>query len=492
MKKQALRTTAFLSVVALLMAAAVGCGEKETTSRNADSGAVSSEYITSETSSEQQTESGDASSASSTNASSTGGSHSATGTASTGGTASAGKNNAGTAANTSSAAATTDLSKLKGTTVRFPFWKNVGGEINQSAINKFQNKYSIKVKMELVPQDQYITNIAGKIAAGTAPDLYWSNDDFPACLGDLQPLTAGNINFSDSLWDTNIIKAATINNKTYLINAKGQSTPSLVYYNKKLFQNNNLKTPEEYVAEGNWTWETMTRVMRSVKSLGSNYVGAYIDCEGFWAGYGVSFYRYSNGKFTSGLDANMTRCMTQLSTWLDDGLMRGIGLDYRDEFAKGNVGLALDGTFGLKTYGYWGKMDPSHVGFVPLPDIDKNTKATNGTSLAGWGICKGASNPVGAGAFIRYYADLSNHDLSKDYISKEAQTFAMKLSSTSNVFKPLMTGCSHTLGQDRFTYWKLVQNKPEQIKQTLESMANQVNEGVNRLNARMEAIANGK
>lgn len=55
-----------------------------------------------------------------------------------------------------------------------------------------------------------------------------------------------------------------------------------------------------------------------------------------------------------------------------------------------------------------------------------------------------------------------------------------------------MTGSSQVLGQDRFTYWKLAQNDPKQIKQQLESMANQVKEGVNRLNARMESVAKGE
>lgn len=477
MKKHVAQGSALLLTLTLLLAFCVGCGKDNAPSDPTDSSGIS------------QSPSGTPDDSSDPQSSDADGDHSGTGTG--GGQSDTGKNTTtkNTTTKTSSSGSKdrpTDASSLRGTTVRFPFWKNVGGEINQAAINGFQKKYGIKVKLELVPQDQYISNIAGKISAQNAPDVYWSNGDFPACLGDLQPLSAGNVDLSDAIWDKNITKATTINGKTYLVNSASNVDASLVYYNKKLFSSNNLKTPQEYVDEGNWTWETMTRVMESVKGLGSSYVGGYVDCEQFWASYGVSFYLYDNGQFSSGLNADLTKAMTQLSTWLDNGLMHGIGLDYRDEFVNGKVGLAFEGIFGLKKYGYWSKMDASHIGFVEIPSIDGSTKPTYGKALSGWGICKGASNPQGAGLFIRYYADLSNHDLSNDYLSSEAQKFAMKVANRSTNFYPLMTGCSHTLGQDRFTYWNIVKNKPEQVQQTLRSMANQVNEGVDRLNARMK------
>ena len=484
MKKHVSRRLAIALALTMLLISFVGCSTQEESSGLVDS--RTSSDVSGTPYSPQSSGGGEDNSGSSSHS---GGQTSGQTSGQTGGQTSkqtGGQTGGQTSKQTGGQTGETDISKLKGTTVRFPFWKNVGGEINQAAIDGFQKKYSIKVKLELVPQDQYISNIAGKIAAQSAPDVYWSNDDFPACMGNLQPLSAGNVNLSDTIWDKDIIKASTLNGKTYLVNSTANSNGALVFYNKKLFSANNLKTPQEYVDEGNWTWETMTRVMRAVKALGSSYVGGYVDCEQFWSSYGVSFYQYKNGQFTSGLDANMTKAMTQISTWLDEGLLRGIGLDYRDEFVNGKVGLAFEGTYGLKKYGYWGKMDASHIGFVEVPSIDKNTKPTYGKMLGGWGICKGSSNPLGAGLFIRYYADLSNHDLSNDYLNGEAQKFALKMASKSTSFYPLMTGCSLTLGQNRFKYWDIAKNKPEQIQQVLQSMANEVNEGANRLNARLK------
>ena len=72
-----------------------------------------------------------------------------------------------------------ELEKLRGTSIRYPFWQTPD-ETEQAVINSFEKKYGIKVKVETVPQDQYITNISGKIASGSAHDVYWSNDDFRA------------------------------------------------------------------------------------------------------------------------------------------------------------------------------------------------------------------------------------------------------------------------------------------------------------------------
>ena len=204
-----------------------------------------------------------------------------------------------------------ELEKLRGTSIRYPFWQTPD-ETEQAVINSFEKKYGIKVKVETVPQDQYITNISGKIASGSAPDVYWSNDDFPACLGCLQPIEVSKIDLNDSLWDKTVSDISTIGGKAYLVNAIGNSGRDICFYNKKLLNDNNIKTPDDYLEEDNWTWETMTKLMRQVSSLGTGYYGAYVDMETFWGSAGVSFYPYKDGKFSSGLDDNLTKAMTQL------------------------------------------------------------------------------------------------------------------------------------------------------------------------------------
>lgn len=414
--------------------------------------------------------------------------------ASGGNAASSGKANGGTSAETLSGLNLTSeqIASLKGTSIRLPHWR--ASELDQKVIKAFQKKYGIKVKFETVAQDQYINTINGKIASGDAPDLYWANDDFPASLSCIQDVSVGGIDAKNAYWNQSFVSYSTFYGKTYVVNAVGNVGSDLCFYNKKLLNDNNIKTPEQYVAENNWTWETFEKIMKQVKSLGSGYYGAYIDFETFWGAYSSSFYQFNNGAFTSGLNGNLTKCMKQLSTWLDSGLMHGIGYDYRDEFNKGKVGMAITNEYGLRKIGYWKTMDASHIGFTEIPDMDASNKAHSTALYSGWAICKGAKNPLAAGLFIRYYTDISNFDYGDVYINDSAMKFALNRRSDKSRtnYYCLMTGSAQTLGQDRFTYWKLASNKPEQIQSTLEAKANEINEGVNRLNARLKEVSNGK
>ena len=161
-----------------------------------------------------------------------------------------GNSNSGSASSADEYLSEEELSKLRGTSIRYPFWQTPD-ETNQAVINSFEKKYGIKVNVEVVPQDQYITNISGKIAAGNAPDIYWSNDDFPACLTCLQPIEASKIDLNDSLWDKTVSDISTIGGKAYLVNAIGNSGRDICFYNKKLLNDNNIKTPDDYLEEDN-------------------------------------------------------------------------------------------------------------------------------------------------------------------------------------------------------------------------------------------------
>ena len=47
-------------------------------------------------------------------------------------------------------------------------------------------------------------------------------------------------------------------------------------YNKDLFEQAGLKDPNEYVAEGTWTWETFRECMKTIKEKTGVY--GYMRC----------------------------------------------------------------------------------------------------------------------------------------------------------------------------------------------------------------------
>ena len=142
--------------------------------------------------------------------------------------------------------------KYNGTTVRFATWKDP--ELNEDGpvIKAFEKEYGIKVKIDLIGQTEYAFEIAGLIAADNAPDIYFSNNDWPHALSCLQPLDAAEIDYNDSIWDQGMFRTSKVNNKTYLLNSVGNiwNEVDCVFYNKRLLKENNITTPEEYYKAG--------------------------------------------------------------------------------------------------------------------------------------------------------------------------------------------------------------------------------------------------
>ncbi|MFQ8953290.1 MAG: hypothetical protein ACLR56_09990 [Oscillospiraceae bacterium] len=109
---------------------------------------------------------------------------------------------------------------------------------------------------------------------------------------------------------------------------------------------NNIKTPDDYLEEDNWTWETMTKFMRQVSSLEPAITAPMW----IWRPSGAAR-AFRSPIRTESSQADLTtptKAMTQLSSWLSEGLMHGVGYDYRDEFNKGKVGLAITNDYGLQ------------------------------------------------------------------------------------------------------------------------------------------------
>lgn len=378
--------------------------------------------------------------------------------------------------------------KYNGTTVRFATWKDP--ELNEDGpvIKAFEKEYGIKVKIDLIGQTEYAFEIAGLIAADNAPDIYFSNNDWPHALSCLQPLDAAEIDYNDSIWDQGMFRTSKVNNKTYLLNSVGNiwNEVDCVFYNKRLLKENNITTPEEYYKAGKWTFETMTKVMRDVSKLGSDYIGGYIDWETALGVTGSSYYKWENGKFSNGINNTLKDVSYYLSTCLKEGLIKGIGdLNRRDDFIKGKTGIAVTNAFGLKKTGYWAKMNTDDIGYTYLPSFSESVPAVTTGIFRGWGIIKGAKNPVAAGIFLRYYLDVNNYDLSSAFLNSDAESFFFKLTSSgaqNNKFISPTIGCCRALGIGTGTLSSLATNSPDQVRSKIDAMNNTINAQVKELN----------
>ena len=149
------------------------------------------------------------------------------------------------------------------------------------------------------------------------------------------------------------------------------------------------------------------------------------------------------------------------------------------------MGIAVTDAFGLKKTGYWKGMNPAHIGYTYLPDWDANTKAKQTGLFRGWGLVKGAKNPVGAGIFLRYYLDVNNYDTSSAFLNGDAENFFFKLpsgSTTADKVSPMLAGVCDYLGYDRNKLYEVASADPAQVSKELASLKNVVDGQVSQLN----------
>lgn len=401
--------------------------------------------------------------------------------------AACGKNGGGNAGGSSNSGKT-DISKLAGTTVRFATWKDPDLNEDGEVIKKFEKETGINVQIDLVSQQEYSSVITGKIASGDAPDVYFSNGDFPTCLSCLQPLTAAKLDYEDDIWDQSTFKMSTFKDEPYLCNTMGNiwNEVDLLFYNKALLSQANCPTPEELDKNGKWTWETLEQIMTKVKAL-KNCEGGSISAEIMLASTGNSIFKINNGTFESGLNDSYVSVARKIADWQQKGLINGD----RASFISGKVGIIVTNAFGLKRTGYFADMDWNNIGFYKLPDFDGSTKANDTGIFRGWGICRGAKNPEGAGVFLRYYLDVNNYSISDAFINSDAESFFFTLTIGDQASKtPYFTYIQFIdsiSGVDSKEIYAVTDTTlPDQMAAKIESFKNNVAAGATKVNEFVE------
>ncbi len=378
----------------------------------------------------------------------------------------------------------------RGTIVRYATWKNPYHNEDGIVVDSFQKKYGIKVQIDTVPQATYVHEIQGMIAAGNSPDVFFETKFFPGSLSCLQPVSVMKLDMNDPIWDTTMFEKSTVGGNAYLVNTIGNiwSEADCVYYNKRIFADNNITTPEEYVKAGKWNFASFEKCMRDLKTAG--YIGSYIDVEALLASTGSGFYRFEDGKFVNAMDTMAVNVLTKIATWTSDGLIKKV-TDYNlaNNFATGKAGMAVIDAFGLKATGYWRDMNAKDIGYTYMPDYDENNKRVVSSVSRAWGCIRGAKNPVGAGIFLRYYLDVNNYDLDSAFISQDAQEFFFKLTSMKTDKKLIryIEGVCTLTGEKMFNdYTTVATFAPGQVAGRAATLKNKIDANVNKINSEIE------
>ena len=382
-----------------------------------------------------------------------------------------------------------EIESLRGTTVKYATWKNPEVDEDGPVVKSFKEKYGINVEIVPVKQAGYSMTIAGMIASGNAPDVYFSTVDFPSYLNCVQPIENSGIDVTDSFWDQSLVEWATIGGKTYIVNSAGSIWADIdcLYYNKPLLENNNIATPDAYIEAGQWNYKALEKIMTDVKNLGSSYTGGAVMFESMLSSTNNGFYNWNpkTGKFENGINDSLHSVMQTYADWYKKGLIKTYKRNSFMDFTKGNVGICITNCYGLKKTGFFKDMDVSSIGFAPLPDVDENNKAVISGICRGYGLIKGSKNPKAAGLFLRHYLDIGNYDTTSAFISGDAEAFFFQLTGADMTDK-------YTYSYDGIqsvtkaifdtTFVSIATMEPSQVSQKLSSLNNVVEDGVKTLN----------
>ena len=380
-----------------------------------------------------------------------------------------------------------DASKYRGTTITYATWKDPAVNEDGVAVESFKKKYGINVKIDMVNENDYVNVLVGRIAAGKSPDVIFCNDTFPAILQVLQPIDAAQLNLSDSIWDQEFIKQATVNGHKYLVNTVGNiwNEYDCLFYNKSILKKAGCYTPEEYDKQGKWTWDALEQIMKQVDALGGRYVGGALSAEVLQASVGAQPIVYSGGKFSNNVTQHTTDVIKRMSEWFD----KGLAAKGNYEFIQGNAGVCATNAFGMKKTGYFANANHTEIAAYYLPDYNGSIKRRSSGIFRGWGLSKGAKNPVAAGIFMRWYLDIDNYESDKAFINKDAQRFFFELTTGNSenksyyFFSEQNDAVSGYDAYKKFSTLGIVANKPEQVAALIEAEKNAINNGVKNLNS---------
>ena len=304
---------------------------------------------------------------------------------------------------------------LQGTTVTFAAWGDENATEYAKVMKLFTKKTKINVKWVTYNESKYVSSIVEQNAAGKGPDIVIMNLTFPTALEMVQELPS-QFNLNDGFWDPRVTEAFSVKGKNYFVNS--YKTPfanggTFLYYNKQIFSNNNIKSPQDYVNEGKWTWENLDKMLREVKQKG--FDGGTLFPQYIWPSTGSTFISYDpkTATFSSGLSnakdkQNILAALQYVAKLNKDGIISNNPVS---RLTTGQTAVVLAEHFGMKYNGWFKGISPSALGIVYLPDTFNGQKAEYlSTCQRAYGIGKDAKNVEGAYYALRFFLDIDNYD----------------------------------------------------------------------------------
>lgn len=374
----------------------------------------------------------------------------------------------------------------RGKTIKFAATIHPDNDESGPVVKNFEKEYGIKVEIVQSDQGNYPNQLAGWIAAGNAPDVVRSSGDFPMAMSYLQSLDAAKLDYDEEIWNQKTFEITTFGGSPYLCDTVGNiwAEVDIVAYSKSLLKRANAHTPEEYDAQGKWTWDAFFDIARAVQKVTGDKGCSFASRDSAMHSMGATVYKLENGKFSNGLDNSAVSAMTKFAYAWKDNL---ISWDSTNDLMQGKVGIITTHAWATKKTGFFKDGNYNDYGFYYLPRNTADSDYSCTGMLRGWGICRGAKEPVASGIFLREYLDVSNYDSASTFMSEEAETFFYNVTSLDyDNWNPYFTYCSFTEELAGFNYmdtiYAVMGYDPAQIAPKMDSMKSAIDRGVKNFN----------
>ncbi len=306
---------------------------------------------------------------------------------------------------------------LKGTVIRSYTWGDEATEEDKKRDAYIEEKTGATIEYTKIAYGNMDMKYVLDVSAGNAPDLVYLTDErFPryTIKGLTQPLN----DYADAFFGADDPWWKLVQEKSdYVWQGKiyGGSTgaqPYYLWYNKTMFEENDVKTPLEYYNEGKWDWEALSTI--------GNQLVADTDKDGKIDRWALSTWKIDN--LIIGNDGNFfefTPDSLRL-TMEDQKVVNALEYiqksaftekwytfdgDWFNGFKNGSIAMILETTWVRHALGDDVKFE---IDFVPSPLGPDNTSGARQGFGTASGICTNAQNPYGALAYMKYGWEYGN------------------------------------------------------------------------------------
>lgn len=331
-----------------------------------------------------------------------------------------------------------------GVTIKRIVWYEVG-EDEKNMLSEFTKKYNVKVEDVVVDYENINTRLAASMTSGDVIDvgfLYGAFFPTQVIANMYMPIdsyikrdymvdTSSAESIAKGGFDMNKMDYFKWNGRYYGFSSYWDVDMMVLYYNKRMFQAADVKTPLEHVADGTWNLDTFYEAAFELTDPDSGVYGWSAGGENtgagrgtFIASYGTQLVKYdSNGMPQQNLgDSNVLSALQFIQK-----MYYGSGrvVDTNATFYNGKAAMCTDGLYMIPKLMTDDSVPNSVKNNWEIAPIPMAKGHENDPYPVDWlksvGILRGSKNPDAAAAYAYFKTAYKGDNLYDEYMTAEQQ-----------------------------------------------------------------------